>query len=504
MTAIPLRSSTLAVVKELTEGTPVEPSSGADFVKIQDDVTFTGNRETLSNAELTGSIAPAKPIQGIETPVASFSKYLTHSGVEGQEPQYGPILESLFGSKNVYIAAEATVASATESAITLGVGEGANYARGYSLLIKDPVNGYRMRGISEVSGDVLTLNFDLPSGQAPGAGVTVGIPITYLPANSGHPSLTLWNYLGPDGATQMISGSRVTGWDLTADAGQLINGSFSFEGVGFFFDPLEVTASNQYIDFTDDDGTAAAVVPIGIYKDPGQLATAINTAFSGVTTQTITATYDDATGQYTIASSTSAVLSLAWSTGANTANTIGALIGFDVGTDDTGATSYLGDNPIDLNPPFTPVYDVVDPLVAKNQQVMVGYAEDNVCFEASSISISPANTKSNILSICAESGVSGSIISARNTTISITAILDKYQQKEFQRFRENQTIKFQYSFGTKNDGSNWDAGYSGTWHSDTCVISSLEVINVDDIARLQMELTPFVEDGKGELYLNFL
>ena len=507
MVAIPLRSSTLAVKIETTEGTPQEPTSGTDFVKIQDDVTLSPNAESLENAELTGSIAPAKPIRGIETPTATFSKYLNHSGVEGQEPQYGPILEALFGNKNIYVSAEATVASATETSITLGAGEGANYARGYGLLIKDGANGFRIRVAEDVVSDTITLNMPLPTGQAPGAGVKVGIPITYIPANDGHPSLTLWNYLGSGGATQMIAGSRTLGWDITADAGQLINGSFTFEGTAFYWNPIEVTMTNQYIDFTDDDGTFAAVVANGWYQDPGQLANAVASAMNNTaTTQTHACTFQDKDGKFTISTSTSTILSLLWNTGANAANSIGTTLGYDVAADDTGATSYEADNAQSYDPPFTPVFDPADPIVAKNQQVMVGLPEqdDIVCFEASTLSISPSNTKANIESICATTGISSSVISARTTEINIVALLEKHQQDEFQRFRENQTIKFQYSFGPKADGNNYDAGFSGAWSSSTCVISSLEVTNIDDIARLSMTLNPFVEDGKGELFLNFL
>lgn len=507
MVAIPLRSSTLAVKIETTEGTPLAPTAATDFVKIQDDVSLSPNAESLENAELTGSIGPAKPIRGVETPTASFSKYLNHSGVEGQEPQYGPILEALFGSKNVYAAAEATVASATETAITLGGGEGANYARGYGLLIKDGTNGFRIRVVESVAGDVLTLNMPLPTGQAPAAGVKVGLPITYIPTNKDHPSLTIWNYLGDGGATQMIAGARTLSWDITADAGQLINGSFSFEGVAFYWNPTEITASNQYVDFTDDDGTFAATVTTGWYQDPGQLAAAVASAMNNTaTTQTHACTFQDSDGKFTISTSTSAVLSLLWNTGANTANTIGGTLGYATAADDTGATTYEADNAQTYDAPFTASFDSADPIVAKNQEVMIGLPEqdDIVCFEASSISIAPSNTKANINSICATTGISSSVISARTTEITVVGLLNKHEQDEFQRFRENQTIKFQYSFGPKANGSDYDAGLSGSWSSNTCVISSLEVTNIDDIARLSMTLNPFVEDGNGELYLNFL
>ena len=358
--------------------------------------------------------------------------------------------------------------------------------------------------MESVSTDTLTLNFALPSGQAPGAGVNVGIPITYLPANQGHPSLTIWSYLS-GGAIEMISGARVTGYSITADAGQLINGSFSLEGTSFFWNPRLVEATTSYLDFTDDDGTFAIQLEQKYYKDPGQLATAITTAMnSSGTTQTHACTFDDVNGRYIISTSTSTVLSLLWNTGTNAANTIGGVLGFDTAADDTGSTSYTADNQQTYDAPFTPVYDAVDPIAAKNQQVMLGLSGDNVCFEASSLSIGPTSTKSNIQSICAETGISSSIISAQACEISVTALLDKHQQKEFQRFRENQTVEFQYSYGPKADGSNWDAGKSGAISTPSAVISAINVINIDDIARLELTLTCFSENGEGHLFFNFV
>ena len=96
MANINTRSSVLGVKAETTEGTLIDPAANTDYIKLQDDASLTENRESLENAELTGSIGVAKPIPGISAPSLSFSSYLKHSETEGVAPESGPLLKSLF------------------------------------------------------------------------------------------------------------------------------------------------------------------------------------------------------------------------------------------------------------------------------------------------------------------------------------------------------------------------------------------------------------------------
>ena len=96
-----------------------------------------------------------------------------------------------------------------------------------------------------------------------------------------------------------------------------------------------------------DDGGGEENVSVAAksYKDPYELAAAIQTAMNAATADNITVSYDDVAGKYTIASD-GVTLSLLWNTGTNTAETIGAKLGYSVAADDTGATSYEADNVI--------------------------------------------------------------------------------------------------------------------------------------------------------------
>jgi len=505
MASISTRTSALAVTVETTEGTPVAPTGASQFLAAQDDFAMSPAFDVLENAELKSSLGKGKSILGAENPSASFSHYLRHSGVEGTAPNYKELLQAAFGAEDVEATEYNTVSSSTVSVINVDTGEGAAFRRGQPLLIKDATNGYRIRPVHSISTDALTIGFQLPN--APASGVNLGKAITYYPADSGHQTLTLWQYLGNGGAIQMMAGARVTQLDISIAAGELINASYSLEGVAYYFNPITLAATDTKLDFTDDDGTVVATITAGTYKDPHELAAAIQTAMRAVqTSESATVTYSNTTGKYTILS-TGTVLSLLWNSGGQTANTIGDKLGFSVAADDTGVaatTGYTSDNAVSFAAPYTPSFDSASPLSAKDNEVMVGDSDDYVCFKASAVDFSMALTNRKISSVCAVSGVSGSLINAREVTVTVTALLEQYEADKFRKFRENEDTRFQYSFGNKS-GGNWVAGQCGMLYLPTTTITSYTISDDDGLASLELVLTSYVDDsGNGEVYLGFV
>ena len=502
--AIQTRNSVLAIMEETTENTPVSPTASSDYVALQDDASMDPAFDVLDNAELKASLGSAKSILGSENPTFSMSHYLRHSGTEGTAPGYGLLLKASLGNEDDAGVEHDTVGGSTVSVVNVDTGEGATYRRGQALLVKDGTNGYSIRPVHSISSDALTLGFDLSN--APASGVNLGEAITYHVANDdSHPSLTFWHYLGNGGAIQMMSGGRVESVDIEFPAGELVNASYSVGGLEYYFNPIEITSSDIYLDFTSDNGTFAAQVSADFYKDPHELAAAIQTALAAADSlETFTCTYSDSTGKFTIASSTSTVLSLLWNTGTNAANTIGDKIGFSIAADDTGATSYEGDSAISLASPQSASFDSADPLVAKDNEVFIGDADDNVCFTASNVSVNISTPRRVIDDICAASGRSGSLINAREVTVSISAILDQYDADKFRRFRSNSDTRFLYNFGSKS-GGNWEAGKSGCVYLPTATITSFSLPDDDGLVALEMELSAFVNDsGEDEVAISFV
>jgi hypothetical protein len=500
MAAISTKSSVLAVKTEVTEGTLVAPTASSDYVALQPDVAMAPATETLANDEIRSSIGSAKPILGLENPTFAQSHYLRHSGVEGQAPNYGLFLKGLFGGVRTQSTEYDTVASSTVSLLKVNTGEGVNFARGDAQLIKDGTNGYRIRAIHSVSGDDLTLGFNVPT--APAAAVNLGKHVTYYPTNSAHVSMSVWHYLGNGGNVQAMAGSKVVSGEISAEAGSLVNCSFGLEGTGYYFNPVYVGTANK-LDW--NDGTDRSItVTSKWYKSPEELAATIQTLMNdSVSADEYTVTYSKSTGKFTLTSD-GTTFNLEWNTGANTANTIGTVLGFSVAADDSGSTTYTSDNAITLSAPQTPAYDNADPLAAKNHEVMIGEATDYLCFGASAVSVSIGNTKSNTLSICSESGVSGSVINGRTVTVSVSALLDQFDSSIYYKYQQGSEVRFQYSFGSKS-GGNWVAGKAGCIYIPTATVTNYEVVDVDGQVGLNIELTAFVDSaGNGEVYVSFV
>lgn len=505
--AFQTNKTVLAIVAESTEGTPVLPSAGTDYIALQEGFDLAPSFEKLDNAELTGSIGQAKPVLGKEAPTASLSHYIRHSGVEGQAPGYGLLLKGAIGDQSTASTEYNTIAGSTagtssvQGIIKVDTGEGATFERGEALLIKDGTNGYAIRNIDSIATDDLTINFNL--GSAPASGVNLGKAVLYKPGES-HPSFSVWNFRGNGAAVELIAGTKVTDMSIDITAGQMINGSFSLAGIKYYFNPIQIDATNNKLDFANDaiPTEKTATIASATYQDPHELAAAIETAMDAVSGDDITVTYSDSTGKFTIASA-GGTFQLLWNTGTNTANTIGADIGFSIAADDTGATTYTADNQISLSRLHTPSYDNSDPLVAKSNSCLIGSHYDNVCFEASTISVSLANDKVDIESICADSGVSGSLMGGRTVTVSVTALLDSHDCSEFYKFRTGTNTKFMYAFGVKS-GGNWVAGKCANMYIPTATITSYKLSDNNGLVSLEMELQAYVASGAGEFYMNFL
>lgn len=501
------RASVLAIVREVTAGTPVAPTVGTDFIALQEGFTFAPNFEQLENAEIRASIGVSKTIQGLEVPNGSYDHYFRASGVEGQAPNYGLLLESALGATSTNSTQRLTAAASTVSLVKLAAG-GTDFARGKAILVKDGTNGFNVRNVVSVSTNDLTIAFQLPA--APAAGIGVGKCVNYAVADTGHPTVTQWLYRGNGGALEVIAGAQVTELAISVAAGELINASYTFEGTKYHFNPINITATDTFLDFTDDDGTFAASITAQLYRSPHELAQAIedamNTANPG---ETKTVTYIDTganKGKFHIAS-TGTVLSLLWNTGGNAANTIGDKIGFSTAADDTGTaatTGYFSDSTVSFANAITPSYDSADPQAAKNNEVLLGDADDIVCFCASTIDVSLTNEVQNVECVCAESGVQEKLILRRVVEAEIVAILERFDADKFNKFASNSDVKFAFTFGSKS-GGNWVPGTVANVFIPSATISSHELGDNNGLATLEITVRAYVDStGGGEFYLNFL
>lgn len=503
------RKSVLAIVKEVTVGTPLLPSAGTDFVTLQDGFEMVPEFETLDNNELSPNVGSKAPILGIEAPTASVSHYLRHSGTEATAPNYDELIECAVGEK---VAAHATeralttgsTAGTSSAAATLvfNAGHGADFERGKAVLLKDATNGYSIRNIESMATDTATLGFNLAA--APASGVNTGRAILYKPADA-PPSLTMSLYRGNGAALEVMAGARVAEMGIEATAGELLNMNFSLEGTSYRFDPIEITASTDTLDF-DDGSVKVATVAAGLYKDPLELAEALETAMNAVSSG-ITVVYNSSgasAGKFTITKA-SGSLSLLWNTGANTAQTIGTKLGFSVAADDTGVLTYTSDNVQVWSAPYTPSADTnANPLVVKASEVMIGDFDDYGCSGAQSFTLTITNTLQNVIDICETSGVAEKLLSQREVTAEVVLTLKRHDAEKFKKFRNGDDIRFAFNGGIKS-GVNWVAGRCVNVYMPQAKVSAYSVTDTDGIVTIEMTLTAYVPaSGLGEVFVNLL
>lgn len=500
-TAISRKATVLALMTETTEGTPVKPSGSTVFATLQEGFAVSPKFENLTNNELQASIGLAKGELGLENPTFNMSHYVRASGVEGQEPDYKLLLEAVFGAKTVAAVERDLVAGSSVSSLNVDVGEGVGFERGQAVLVKDATWGLSIRNVLSVAADALTLAQNLA--HAPAATTKLGKAVLYKVANSGHPTFTSWVYLGNGGAVEMVAGCRVTEMQISGQGGQYINASFNIAGIGYFFNPIIIAAADTKLDYTDDDGAHVATITAKTYKTPYDLMDALQAAINANSpSDAITVSYSSVTGKFTI-TSVGTAFSLEWLTGPNTANTIGDKIGFVVSADDTAALTYTSDNAQSYAAPYTPTYDSTRAIVAKSNEAWLGGAADTSCFAAQSVNVTLSNTKKDIVDICEDSGKSGSLFTGRTVKVNLVYLLKQHEAKRFENYRKGDTVQFTYNFGVKSGGQ-WVAGSSCNLFLPTSTITALDIVDQDGLCVVNVELTAYVDAGKGEFYLNFL
>ena len=514
MTVYISKSQIIGVIKEDTEGTLKDLTAGTQFIEMREGASITGAVETIDSDVLkAGSKAGSKSFVVKEAPTGSLPYYLKHSGVEGQAPNYSVLMESVIGLMGSYAteysvtAGSAAGTATTRASLEMATDHEDNFDVGQAVLIKDGVNGYSIRNVQAIDsvGNQLNLNFNLQA--APASGVALGKCVAFrpYPINPTY-SVHHWQSLVASAYKQAMAGCRSTSMNITFPAAGYAEVAFEIGGIKFYYDHIRIGATNKYLDITDDASTLAVVLTEGVYNSPHALAREIAakcTAASLAATEnnTITCTYSNSTGKFTLTSS-GATFSLLWNTGTNAANSVGTTIGFAVAADDSAALTYTSDNAISFDTALTPAYDSSDNLVVRNNELMIGSFSDNICVPASTASFNISAPKTDVLSICAANGTLESVNLSREVTFSATVKLDKYDAKFFDYLNQNTTLSIMFNAGTKTAG-NWDAGKCFNIYLPNCSVTAAPIADQDGYQVFNLEAKAFA-DTLEDVYFNFL
>jgi hypothetical protein len=502
------KSQVIGFIEETSEGVLKPLAVGTDFVPMREGASIQGAVESIASDELvSGSIGASKSYVTKEVPTGSFPMYLKHSGVEGQAPQNSIIIESCMGEKDAYATEYSVTAGSTTTALEMATDQEDNFDKGQAVLIKDGVNGFSIRNVSNVdsTGNQLDLNFKLTT--APASGVALGKCVAFRPGTT-HPTFSVHHWQSLVGAAyyQAMAGCRTGSLDIQFPANGFAEINAEFAGINFYFNPVTIASTNKYIDFVDDVGTKLATLSERVYKTPIDLADEIQTNMRAASADVITCVYSNSTGKFTL-SSDGTTFSLLFKTGThgsdNTDDHAGPVLGFSDSTDKTLAVTYASDNALSFDTALVPSYDSSDNLVVKNNELFIGSQGDNVCVKASSASIQISTPKTDVSSICAESGTVESVILSREVTFSATVLLEKFQSKFFYNLVNNVSSSVMFNAGTKVAG-NWVAGKCVNVYLPNCSITSAPVADQDGYQVFTIEAKAFVSSSIDDCYINFL
>lgn len=262
-----------AAVYESTEGTFAGPASATDgYIQARmDGTSLDGSQEVKERNIFTGSLTAANPRIGMAGVAGSLSCEAKGSGTEGTAPDYGILLESLL-PEVVTIAANNTTKSSGNTGSVLAIEDAdiADYSVNDIIVVKES-GGHHPAVITAVvtTGGAATIT--ISPAKASGSfsnSVVISKAVTYKPADSGHKSYSVSNYVA-NAARQSGLGCRTTGVKLSNfTTGELPSFDFSFEGMTFT--TTASTAASHTPTF--DSSLPSVVLNSRIYKDGTSIA----------------------------------------------------------------------------------------------------------------------------------------------------------------------------------------------------------------------------------------
>jgi len=247
-----VNESSISLVKEVTEGTVVTPSSGADYQEVlAGTLEMTKTREELSRDTLSSTTEQEASRVGIPEVTGALGVEFRASATEGSYPQALEVLtESLLGGKRTAATKDTTTGN-TSTVLTFA---SHSYLVGDIVMVKE-AGAFECRPISAVDATTITFPFALDNG-APSDGVTVSAVSTFYSDTANSSTFSAEHNVGNE-IKQTVGGLRTSSMTLENwSAGTIPTASFAMGGLS-----LERTsAAGSYT----PDFTADALPPVAL------------------------------------------------------------------------------------------------------------------------------------------------------------------------------------------------------------------------------------------------
>lgn len=219
--------SSLALKKEVTEGTVVPPAAGTDYIEVlADSLEINKTREELSRDTLSSTTEQEASRIGIPEIAGSLGVEFRASATEGSYPQALEVLtESLMGGKRT-AATEDTTTGASSTVLTF---TSHPFLVGDCVLVKES-GAFEVRPVSAITSTTITFPFALDNG-APSDGVTVAATSTFYSNTATSSTFSAEHNVGNE-IKQTVGGLRSQSMSLENwTAGTIPTATFNMAGL---------------------------------------------------------------------------------------------------------------------------------------------------------------------------------------------------------------------------------------------------------------------------------
>lgn len=258
----------IAVVEETTEGVYEAPTLSTQYIQpLSDGFESTFEREEVSRDIITTELGKAKSKQGEKTATSSVPCELRASGVEGEEPDFDLLLQSLMPSRRQTATRITTGTGHTTTQLNVSDADVLTMEVGDSFVLLDAGN-HTVHVITEKDTTPAAANFTILPALSVAApdNVEMSKCTTYFTSGSGHKSLSISMYLG-DQKLQKSIGCRTVSMSLdNVSTGQIGSFNFSVEGLD---GEEEIASAPQTPQF--DEATPPCVLRACLFQDGNEI-----------------------------------------------------------------------------------------------------------------------------------------------------------------------------------------------------------------------------------------
>lgn len=250
--------SLIAVEEESTEGTYVAPQAATSYIQaVNDGTALQTAREILERPVMGSYPGRPTPLMGVKQGTGNIVTEFRASGTEGAAPDFHSLLEGALGSSRTNTS---QTSSTSHTSTVINFADASSFNVGDIVMVEES-GAFELRPIVSTTGTSITLAFALTNG-APSDSVEVSAYSTYLTAATGHPSLSVSNYIG-NTKRKALYGARVSSMSLeNYAAGQLATLNFALQGINHSLVDGAAPHTPSY-----DSGIPPVILSACVYRD---------------------------------------------------------------------------------------------------------------------------------------------------------------------------------------------------------------------------------------------